>query len=49
MNDDTDIEKGEMQADEETSRKIQLFQQEINKLLKVNERLRLENDVTHRS
>ncbi|PNF38941.1 hypothetical protein B7P43_G07038 [Cryptotermes secundus] len=49
VNDDTDIEKGEMQVDEETSRKMQLFQQEINKLLKENERLRLENDIMRRS
>jgi regulator of replication initiation timing len=49
MKDGTDIKKGEMQAGEETSLQIQLFQQEINKLLKENERLRLENDVMRRS
>lgn len=49
LNADTDIEKGEMQVDEETSRKIQLFQQEINNLLKENDRLRLENDIMRRS
>lgn len=50
MNDiDTDIEKREMHVDEETSRKIQVFQQEINKLLKENEQLRLENDYLRRS
>jgi protein HEXIM1/2 len=50
MNDtDTDIEKGELQVDEETSHKIQLFQQEINKLLKENEKLRLENDCLRQS
>jgi len=50
MNDtDTDIEQGEMQVDKETSHKLQLFQQEINKLLQENEQLRLENDCLRRS
>lgn len=50
MNDiDTGTEKGKVQVDEETSRKIQIFEQEINKLLKENEQLRLENDCLRRS
>lgn len=43
QSDDVDM-KGEMQIDEESSPKVQLFQQEINRLLKENEQLRRENE-----